>query len=230
LIAMMLLVIAVPGPRVATAQVDEGQLGAWSMYFYAATFGDGPFGLQGDFQWRNWDVGTDLEQLLLRSGFTWSPGEGRVTYTLGYASITSGEFGPGDETSHENRIYQEALIRQQVGPRIHLRHRLRYEQRWVQEQDFRTRVRYGLFLDVPLNRPQMGKGTLYLSLYDEIFLNLEQNIGGGREVDIFDRNRLYGALGYVVTETLRLQGGVMLQSTSRRDKRQLQLSLHQAFR
>ncbi|MEM9383808.1 MAG: DUF2490 domain-containing protein [Pseudomonadota bacterium] len=227
----VLMSAALVMPALVSAQaVDEDQLGAWYMYFYDVRFEDSRFGLQGDGQWRNWDLGGDLEQLLLRSGATFTPEDSNTTFTFGYASITSGSFGPSDASQHEHRIYQEALIRQRVGSRVRLRHRLRTEQRFVEDQDFRTRFRYALFVDIPLNRREMNPGAYYLALYDEVFINLERNIGDGRRVDRVDRNRLYGALGYVVTSTLKVQGGVMLQSSGSIDKPQLQLSLHQAFR
>jgi hypothetical protein len=224
---MMLLALATP----AEAQVDEDQLGAWYMYFYSVRFEDSRFGFQGDGQYRNWDLGGDLEQLLLRSGATYTPGKGAVTFTLGYASVSSGQFGPSDSTTHENRIYQEALVRQRPGgSRLRLRHRFRYEQRWVQNQDFRTRLRYALFADIPLNGTSMGRGAVYLAAYNELFLNLETDIGDGRRVDTFDRNRLYGALGYAVKDGLRVQAGYMFQASNAVKKGQLQLSVHQSFR
>lgn len=78
----------------ASAQVDEGQAGAWYMYFWNTKFNDSNFGLQGDVQHRNWDLGGDLEQLLIRGGLTWSPENSNNTYTFGYANIKSGTFGP----------------------------------------------------------------------------------------------------------------------------------------
>ena len=47
----------------SNAQVNEDQLGAWYMYFYDAKFGESQFGVKGDIQFRNWDLGGDLEQL-----------------------------------------------------------------------------------------------------------------------------------------------------------------------
>lgn len=217
-------------PSTSWAQVDEDQLGAWYMYFYSVRFEDSRLGFQGDGQWRNWDLGGDLEQLLLRSGLTFTPEDSNTTFTLGYASITSGAFGSSDASQHEHRIYQEALVRQRAGSRVRLRHRLRLEQRFVEDQDYRNRFRYALFVDIPLNRPEMTPGAFYLALYDEVFINLERNIGDGRRVDTLDRNRLYAALGYAVSNKLKVQGGVMLQSSSSIDKPQLQLSLHQSFR
>ena len=134
------------------AQIDEDQLGGWYMYFFDARSDDSQWGFQCDIQYRNWDLIGDLEQLLLRGGLTWRPKSNDALLTLGVANITSGEFGPGDSTTNENRIYQEALLPQKIGERVYLRHRFRYEQRWVDGQDFRTRFRYGLFMNIPLNR------------------------------------------------------------------------------
>jgi hypothetical protein len=177
------------------------------MYFFSTTFGDGPFGVQGDIQLRAWDAGGDLEQLLLRGGVTYKPEDANVKFTLGYGNITSGAFGDSDATSGESRIYQEVLMPQKLGKRFQLTHRFRYEQRWVDNQDFRTRFRYNIFLNVLLNATEMKKKTLYLALYNELFINGETDIGDGREVERFDRNRTYLGLGYALADNLRVQGG-----------------------
>ena len=83
------------------------------------------------------------------------------------------------------------------------------EQRWVNGQDFRSRLRYALFANVPLNRPDLSPGAFYLALYNEIFINGERDIGGGAEVDFYDRNRLHGALGYKFSNTGQIQVGYM---------------------
>lgn len=231
-LAATLLWISLPAQQ-ARAQVDEDQLGLWNMYFYNTTFGDSRWGLQGDFQYRLWDtsLGGDLEQLLLRSGFTYRPKSmDNVLLTLGYANITTGAFGDGTgPRTVEDRIYQEALISQTLGERVYLRHRFRYEQRWVENQDFRTRFRYALFADIPLNGTDLKRGAWYLSLYNEIFINGERDIGDGREVEYFDRNRTYGAIGYSIRDNLRTQFGYMWQQTDDIGKGQLQVSLHHAF-
>ncbi len=213
----------------ASAQIDEDQLGAWYMYFWNTRFEDSNYGLQGDIQHRNWDLGGDLEQLLIRGGATYSPDNSNLLYTLGLASITSGQFGDSDNTSHESRVYQELLIPQVLGTKFFLRHRLRFEQRWVENQDFRTRFRYNLFLDIPLNQDSLSQGAIYLSFYNELFINGERDIGNGRRVDHFDRNRFFTALGYSMTNNLRVQFGLMHQNTKTTDKTQLQFGLTQRF-
>ena len=213
----------------AQSAFDEDQLGAWYMYFFNGTFGEGPWGVQGDVQYRNWNVAGDLEQLLIRGGLTYKVEEANALLTFGYANITTGAFGDSDATVSESRIYQEALLPHKLTNRVRLTHRFRYEQRWVENQDFRTRYRYNLFLNILLNADDFGKGTLHLALYNELFINGQTDIGDGRSVERFDRNRFYVALGYGLRDNLRVQAGVMEQTTVNWSKAQLQLSLHHSF-
>lgn len=227
-IALFLLLSAAVFPFTANAQINEAQTGAWYMYFWNTNFNESKWGLQGDVQYRNWDLGGDLEQLLLRGGLTYSP-NADIKLTLGYGHITTGDFGESTETIPESRVYQEALLPHALSPWVYLTHRFRYEQRWVQGQDFRTRYRYNIFLNIPLNQPNLNKNAFYLAFYNELFINGEREIGSGQSVEIFDRNRFYSALGYALKDNLKLQLGYMEQTTNSLSKGQLQLSLHHSF-
>ncbi len=211
------------------AQVDGDQTGAWYMYFWSTTIKDGPWGFQGDIQHRNWDVIGDLEQLLLRGGITYQPTGSNVKFTFGYGNITTGEFGDGDNTVNESRIYQEALIPQKLGSRVFLTHRFRFEQRWVENQDTRTRFRYNIFMNIALNQTSLSKGAIYLAFYNELFINGQRSIGDARTVELFDRNRFYSAIGHSLSDNLRIQFGLMTQTTDNWQKKQLQFSLHHNF-
>jgi len=213
----------------AGASIDDDEVGAWYMTSFIKQWSDSNWGFQGDIQYRSWDHGSDLEQLLLRGGITFSPTASNKLFTLGMANITSGQFGPSRKTVSENRVYQEALLPQRLGDRILLRHRFRFEQRWVEGQDFRTRFRYALSVTIPLNSTIVTEGTWYLSFYDELFVNGQRDIGKGREVDYYDRNRLYGALGYAVSARTQFQFGYMQQHSDLFNKGQLQFSLHHRF-
>jgi hypothetical protein len=214
----------------AVSQIDEDQTGAWYMYFYNHQFKDSQWGIQGDFQYRDWQLLGDTEQLLLRSGVTYTPKDSGIMFTLGAANITSGTFGDSDDTSNENRIYQEALIPQKIGSRFLITHRFRYEQRFVENQDFRTRYRYNLFVNVPFNSTSLSTPkTIYGAFYNELFMNGERNIGDNRQVALFDRNRTYLGLGYVLNKKVRFQLGWMNQTTDNWSKPQLQFSMHHNF-
>ena len=175
---------------------DNPDLGAWYMYFGGVEFENSQFGIHAEAQYRNHNIIGDLEQLLLRSGLTYKPADSKVKLTLGYGHITTGDFGSSSETTTESRIYQEALFPVQIAKGVYTKHRFRYEQRFVDGQDFRTRYRYNLFLNIPLNTRVLEEKTMYLALYNELFINGQRQIGKGKKVEIFDRNRLYVALGY----------------------------------
>jgi hypothetical protein len=77
------------------------------------------------------------------------------------------------------------------------------------------RFRYFLAVNVPLNKKTMDKKAIYLSAYNEIFLNTEK--------PIFDRNRLYGALGYVINKNIKIEAGFMAQTLENSNKNQFQI-------
>ncbi|HHJ49566.1 MAG TPA: DUF2490 domain-containing protein, partial [Phaeodactylibacter sp.] len=114
-----------------------------------------------------------------------------------------------------HRIWQQFILNNRIGP-LKFEHRYRIEQRWV-NNDFRSRFRYRLMLFIPLNSRQIEAGSLFLGLYDEIFVN--------GEWDFFDRNRLYGALGYQLNRTSNIQVGLLHQQVNTFGKWYLQFAL-----
>jgi hypothetical protein len=211
------------------SQVEENQTGAWYMYFYNHQFKNSQWGIQGDFQYRDWQLIGDQEQLLLRSGITYKLKQAGIIFTLGIANISSGQFGDSNVISNENRVYQEALIPHKIGNRFLLTHRFRFEQRFVENQDFRTRYRYNLFINIPFNNKELSPKTIYGAFYNELFLNGEKYIGNQKTVEFFDRNRSYIGLGYVLNQKVRFQLGFMKQVTNTWSKGQLQFSMHHNF-
>jgi hypothetical protein len=228
LIPVLVLCLLLGGAGALGDDIDD-ELGLWSMYFWNANLGDSRWVAQGDLQYRHWSVGSDTEQILLRGALGYRPAGGGTVLAGGFAFIESRPFGDGGRDVNERRVYQEALIPQGPLGRVHLTHRLRFEQRWIDGQDFRTRFRYALFANIPLNREDLGPGATYVALYNEVFVNGQRDIGGGRSVDRLDRNRLYGGIGYTLAPGARLQIGVMRQNAPNFDRNQLQLSFHHSF-
>ena len=214
-------------PNNINAQTDPDEMGAWYLYIINTRFKkDSLWGVQGDIQHRNYNIIGDLQQLLIRGGITYMPKESPLKLTFGYAHISNGTPGDSKESSIENRFYQETSFPIKLARGLYSNHRFRYEIRFMENQDFRTRYRYGVFLNIPLKKIVMEPKTLYLSFYNEIFINGQRNIGDGKTVAFFDLNRLYGAFGYVFRKGLKMQFGMMRQTTNSFGKNQLQLSLH----
>ena len=123
---------------------------------------------------------------------------------LGYGFINSQNYTSNSDEKvavDEHRIYQQFISKQNIGA-IAVQHRYRFEQRFV-EDDFKMRFRYFLALKIPLSNKEVSDKSFYLSAYNEIFLNTKGTI--------FDRNRLYGGLGYHLSSKIRLELGYMNQ-------------------
>ncbi len=190
---------------------QDSNLGNWLIYFGNKQL-DEKWNIHHEVQYRNYNAIGDLEQLLLRTGLGYNIDENN-NVLLGYGYILSENYiGETDDkfSVNEHRIYQQFITKQKVG-KLGLSHRYRFEQRFV-EDDFRMRFRYFLGFNLPLQNNEDGNNPLYLSAYNEIFLNTESSI--------FDRNRLYGGLGYKFSKTLRMELGYMNQffETSSRDQ------------
>ncbi len=220
---LVLLLVGLGSVLGARAQVDEAPVGLWLMYFGTASFTGSPLGAHAEVQLRNHAVDGDLQQLLLRTSVRYTP-DPSATLSLGYGYILSESEGEPDDPFGEHRIYQEAFLRQAVS-RLRIGHRFRYEQRFVEGDEFQTRYRYALSATLPLTSPDLRRGTVYAAVYAEPFLR-----GAGRgERPVFDRTRLYGAVGYVLTPSVSVQAGYMDQVFAADDDGQLQLSVHQSL-
>jgi len=191
---------------------QDSDLGNWFLIFSNKKIKTN-WNWHSEVQYRNYNAAGDLEQLLLRTGIGRNLTENNNNLLLGYGYILSENYVPNSEDKvsvNEHRIFQQFITRQKIS-RVGLQHRYRFEQRFV-EDDFKVRFRYFLGLSIPLNNQTMTDKTIYLSAYNEIFLNTKETI--------FDRNRLYGGVGYKLNNLVRFELGYMNQffSTSGRDQ------------
>ncbi|CAM4255249.1 DUF2490 domain-containing protein [Gillisia hiemivivida] len=197
-------------PFLASGQ--DSNLGNWLIYIGNKKINQN-WNIHNEVQYRNYNAIGDLEQLLLRTGLGYTFNEGNNNFLIGYGYILSENYvdNSDNKTSiNEHRIFQQFTSKQNVGI-IKINHRYRFEQRFV-EEDYKMRFRYFLSLNIPLVKADNDSKHLYLSAYNEIFLNTESSI--------FDRNRLYGGIGYHLNKNIRLELGYMNQffETSSRDQ------------
>ncbi|MEY8760378.1 DUF2490 domain-containing protein [Chryseobacterium tongliaoense] len=195
---------------------QKNDLGAWYMYFGNNKISK-KWNWHNEVQYRNFDAVGDLEQLLIRTGIGYDLSENNNNVLLGYGFILSQPYVNGEKTENiEHRIFQQFITKQKFG-RFNLQHRYRLEERFLQD-DFRMRFRYLLGLNIPINQKEMLPKTLYASVYNEIFLHFDS--------PVFDRNRVYGALGYVINKNLRIEAGYMNQIQENRNRGQIQIGFY----
>ena len=199
-IFLLVLIAIFFAPKISNAQ--DSSLGNWLIYIGNKKLND-TWNIHNEVQYRNYNAGGDLEQLLLRTGLGYNVTK-NSNILLGYGYILSENYiGDTDDkvTVNEHRIFQQFTTKQNIG-KVGLSHRYRFEQRFV-EDDFKLRLRYFLGVNIPLQYKEDGKNPLYLSMYNEIFLNTKSSV--------FDRNRVYGGIGYKFSKNLKLELGYMNQ-------------------
>lgn len=214
ILKQLILVFFVVAGTFSFAQKSD--LGAWYMYFGNNKINK-KLNFHNEIQYRNFDGIGDLEQLLIRTGLGYDLTENNNNVLLGYGFILSRPYSNGEKTENiEHRIFQQYITKQKFG-RFYLQHRYRLEERFLQD-DFRMRFRYLLGLNIPINNKEMLPKTLYASVYNEIFLNMNS--------PTFDRNRVYGALGYVINKNMRIEAGYMNQIQENKNRGQIQIGFY----
>ncbi|HET6243799.1 MAG: DUF2490 domain-containing protein [Bacteroidetes bacterium] len=204
----------------AFSQSSSNKTGNWTMFFGQLRLHD-KWSIHTEAQYRDYGIFDEAEQILLRSGINFHL-QSSSSLSAGYARVNS--YTDNDELmesphSSENRIWQQFLMRNNLG-RFIFEHRYRLEQRWKQTNDniqYLNRIRYLLRITVPLNKQKIEKNTLFLSLYDEVFIHFSS--------PPFDRNRLYGAIGYQFIPNANIQIGYLAQTVNTTTKHYLQAAI-----
>ncbi|MGQ7946449.1 DUF2490 domain-containing protein [Flavobacterium sp. WC2509] len=199
----------------ANGNAQDSEVGNWFIYFGNQKINN-RWNFHNEVQYRNYNFVGDLQQLLLRTGIGYNLSENNNNILLGYAFVYSEPYisGTDDKSkTDEHRIFEQFITKQQFG-RVNIQHRYRFEQRFI-EDDYKMRLRYFLSLNVPINKKEMDKNAIYASAYNEIFINTEASY--------FDRDRIYGGVGYCFNKSLKMEVGVMSQILSNSSRTQFQI-------
>ena len=194
---------------------QKSNSGNWFIYFGNQKI-NSKWNWQNEVQYRNFNFMGDLSQLIVRTGIGYNLTENNNNILLGYGFINSQKYLPNSNNkvgTTEHRIYQQFITRQNFN-KVFLQHRYRIEERFL-PNDFQMRFRYFLGINIPINKPNIEKNAYYLSAYNEIFINAKQNI--------FDRNRFYGAIGYVINKNIKIEAGYMAQTAETNNINQFQI-------
>lgn len=200
-------------------QKGTDKTGNWLMYFGTNKLSD-KYSLHTEAQLRLYEPFSNFNQLLLRTGINYHINNSALV-TLGYGYIPTENYNKELLVSRsvEHRIWEQFILKNSIG-RLFFEHRYRVEQRWISniaDSWYLNRLRYRLMINLPLNNAEMTGKTFFLSFYDEVFLNVTDTP--------FDQNRLFGALGYMVNNSLSVQAGYLRHRLGAYNYDRLQLAL-----
>lgn len=225
---------AQPGPRDVASNLN-----AWLMYFGDHAVGR-RWALHAEAQVRRSDGFDAWQQLLLRPGvvYTLTPA---ARVAAGYAYVSTWPYGdqPAAARFPEHRAWQQLQLGHTTG-RFAWQHRYRLEQRWVdravdatrRDRTYSNRARYLVRATLPLAGRTLDANEPYLSAYEELFVSWGRNV----QRNVFDQNRLYGAVGWRAGGTTRIEAGYLQQLVFKADGVQaernhtLQLGVYQSAR
>lgn len=194
---------------------QKSEIGNWFIYFGNQKINQN-WNWHNEIQYRNYDFIGDTNQLLLRTGLGYNLTENNNNVLLGYAFVNTHKYIPNSDQkqeSNEHRIFQQFITKQNFG-RFYFLHRYRVEERFLPD-DFQVRLRYFLNATIPLNKKTLDKNAIYFSTYNEIFVNTEK--------PLFDRNRIYAALGFVINKNFKVEAGFMSQILQQSNRNQFQI-------
>lgn len=177
--------------------------------------------LHTEYQWRRVNWITDWQQSLARLGAAYKLSE-KIKVGGGYTFFITYPYGkyPVADTgvpTPEHRLYEDIQLNDALGI-VKLSHRFRLEQRWLANPDengshtivswdYQNRIRYQLSAMLPLQGQTIDDHELYLSFFDELFIGFGKNVG----YNIFNQNRIYGAVGYQFSENFKVELGYLNQ-------------------
>lgn len=211
-----LILLFLIGSMVSHAQeTAEEKTSGWYMYFGTNRVSE-RLSIHTEAQFRFYGTMDNLNQFQLRTALNYHMGPNAMA-SIGYVHADTDptfEELPGEANVKENRIYGQFVMKNQLWEFL-VRHRYRLEHRIFDSGDTtdnRQRARYQLQLTLPLT------DTFFLNFSDELLINLQD--------DLFDQNRLYGALGVNITWNSSIEIGYMRNQFSHAVYNRLMVGVH----
>ncbi len=149
--------------------------------------------------------------------------------SVGYTYVITHPYGKQPLTNYsfvEHRPFEQFATKNSIG-RLHLQHRYRLEQRFIETKTlsaaneyvfdkwlYKNRVRYRLLVNIPINKATMkDANTLFVQASNELFINFGKNVAK----NIFDQNRAFTGMGYKVSTPLTITFGYLMQQLFKGD-------------
>lgn len=192
----ILISAALPG------QSQTEGLGSWSVANIRHSF-TRRWLIWTELQLRSYRFYNDFFYHEVKGGFQYNLSDD-VNFLIGTGQYTTystqGNF-KSPVVANETRFWEQLGLNNNLGP-IKIEHRYRVEQRWL-NSGYRNRFRYRINPIIALGKPKLQPHTFFITAFDEIFLT--------NKAPHFERNRVFGGIGYQFSKVFTLQTGYVNQ-------------------
>ena len=194
-------------------ETGEKEVGAW--YMYAGTHQvSEKWSIKTVMQLRTYEVTNNFNFLFFQGGGNYSLNK-NISAGLNYGFLVwDRSFGDNDNPNTiEHRINEQIYLKNKSG-KFSLVNRLSFDHRFIDNKssyETQHRIRYRFHVKHPINE------TLFISVFDEIMYNLD----GFK----FQQNRLYGAMGFKLSDNINLELGYLKWSFKSRAFDRLQIGV-----
>lgn len=165
----------------------------------------------GEYHLRTREFMDQMAQIYLRFGLSYIVNK---NFEVTAGVVTPFYWSPNPDAENIDRVVPQYRGWQQflfIMPfdRLKIYHQIRTEQRWrrdfVQDSpfDLTHRFRYKILGYYPLNHDKLENNTLFLSMYEEIFIQAGKSIIYNHLED----NRVFVGLGYILNDNIQFQTG-----------------------
>ena len=191
----------------------EDKLGAWYMYSGSHKISD-KWNLKSLMQLRTYESVSDFNMFFAMAGGSYKINK-NLSGSLNYGFLKwDRSFEDTDNPDTIEHRINESLSLSNKASNFSFLNRLALDHRFIDNKssyETQHRIRYKLGVKHPINK------IFYISVYDEVFYNLDQFK--------FQQNRLYGALGVKLMKNFNLEFGYMKWSFKTRSFDRLQIGL-----
>ncbi len=211
MLTCVLTIFFIPTSR---AQEIHGEPDVWFLLLNHYKINDN-WSLGNEFHMRYSDYLNEEEQLLIRPFINYHANP-NVVLTAGYTFINTWPYGeyPLPANKPENNVWEQVTLIQDIGL-TNIQHRYRWEHRWqgdliqnttggpfeVDGFSYSNRFRYRITIRRPINE------KWFINIFDELWFSMDRRL---QNLD-YDRNWIYLALGYQVTDKLSVQAAYLHQ-------------------
>ena len=198
-VALVAIVVAVS--QNSTAQTEG--LGSWSVANIRHSFTN-KWLVWSEFQLRSYRFYNDFFYHEVKGGFQYNLSKD-VNFLVGTGQYTT--YSPGGNlkspvVANETRLWEQLVLNNNLGP-VKIEHRYRVEQRWFNNTGYRNRLRYRINPIIAIGKPTLQPHTFFITAFEEIFFT--------DKAPHFERNRVFGGIGYEFSKIFTLQTGYVNQ-------------------